>query len=177
MAVYWHVRDKAELLDLIGERVLETIEIPTPSGDWRKQLRDVHRAMLGPLLDHPNAIELMIGRARFGAAGITRFERILAILRDAGFGPSAAFDAYQSLYLFQLGFMATARRTPEFRAIQVEGAAYLRSLDPTSFPAIAEIAPVIGARSLEEQHDVGLDVVIEGIQAALPGGRTRRARP
>jgi AcrR family transcriptional regulator len=177
MAVYWHVRDKAELLDLIGERVLETIEIPTASGDWRSQLRDVHRAMLGPLLDHPNAVELMIGRARFGAAGITLFERILAILRGAGFAPSAAFDAYQSLYLFQLGFTTTARRSPEFRAIQAQGAAYLRSLDPASFPAIAEIAPVIGARSLEEQHEVALGVVIEGIAAALPGGHTRRARP
>ena len=167
MAVYWHVRDKAELLDLIGERVLETVDVPVAAGDWRHQLRDVHRAMLGPLLQHPNAVDLMIGRARFGAAGIALFERILAILRGAGFEPAAAFDAYQSLYLFQLGFMATARRSPEFRQVQAQGAAYLRSLDPGSFPAIAEVAPVIGTRSLEEQYDVGLEVVIAGIDAAL----------
>lgn len=170
MAVYWHVRDKAELLDLIGERVLETVEVPAPAGDWRRQLRDVHGAMLGPLLAHPNAVELMVGRARYGAAGIALFERILAILRVAGFEPAAAFDAYQSLYLFQLGFMATARRSPEFRHVQAQGAAYLRSLDPGSFPAIAEVAPVIGGRSLEEQYDVGLEVVISGIGAARAAG-------
>jgi AcrR family transcriptional regulator len=175
MAMYWHVRDRAELLDLIGERVLEAIEIPAPAGDWRRQLRDVHRAMLRPLLDHPNAVELMVGRARFGAAGITLFERILAILRDAGLAPAEAFDAYQSLYLFQLGFMATARRSPEFRQVQAQGAAYLRALDPASFPAIAAIASVIGTRSLEEQYAIGLDVVIEGIAAALPAGRPRSA--
>lgn len=168
MAVYWHVRDKAELLDLIGERVLETIVVPRPVGDWRRQLRDVHLAMLEPLLAHPNAVELMVGRARFGAAGIGLFERILAILRGAGFAPPAAFDAYQSLYLFQLGFTATARRSPEFRAVQAQGAAYLRSLEPAAFPAIAEVAPVIGARSLAEQYAIGLDVVVEGIAAALP---------
>jgi len=167
MAVYWHVRDKAELLDLIGERVLEAVDVPAAAGDWRRQLRDVHRAMLGPLLQHPNAVDLMIGRARFGAAGIALFERILAILRGAGFDPAAAFDAYQSLYLFQLGFMATARRSPEFRQVQAQGAAYLRALDPGSFPAIAEVAPVIGTRSLEEQYEVGLEVVIAGIGAAL----------
>jgi hypothetical protein len=123
--------------------------------------------MLGPLLEHPNAVELMVGRARFGPAGTALFERILAILRGAGLSPEAAFDAYQSLYLFQLGFTATARRSPEFRAVQAEGAGYLRSLDAGAWPAIAEVAPVIGARTLVEQYEVGLAVVIEGIGAAL----------
>jgi hypothetical protein len=125
--------------------------------------------MLVPLLEHPNAVELMIGRARFGAAGVALFERILAILRGAGFSPQAAFDAYQSLYLFQLGFTATARRSPEFREVQRQGAIYLRSLDPARFPAIAAVAPVIGMRPLVEQYQLGLDVVIEGIAARLPG--------
>jgi AcrR family transcriptional regulator len=167
MAVYWHVRDKADLLDRIGERVLESVEVPPAEGDWRRQLRHVHVAMLGPLLEHPNAVELMVGRARFGPAGIALFERILAILRGAGLSPEAAFDAYQSLYLFQLGFTASARRSPEFRAVQAEGAGYLRSLDAGDWPAIAEVAPVIGARTLVEQYEVGLAVVIEGIGAAL----------
>ena len=167
MAVYWHVQDKAELLDLIGERVLEAVDVPPAEGDWRTQLREVHRAMLGPLLEHPNAVELVIGRARFGPAGIALFERILSILRAAGFSPQATFDAYQSLYLFQLGFMATARRTPEFREVQRQGALYLRSLDPGHFPAIGEVAPVIGLRPLADQFEIGLGVVIEGIGAAL----------
>jgi TetR/AcrR family tetracycline transcriptional repressor len=167
MAMYWHVRDKAELLDLIGERVLAEVHVPPADGDWRAQLREVHLAMLGPLLEHPNAVELMIGRARFGPAGIALFERILSILRAAGLSPQAAFDAYQSLYLFQLGFMATARRSPEFREVQRQGALYLRSLDPGRFPAISEVAPVIGMRPPVAQYEVGLDVVVEGIGAAL----------
>jgi AcrR family transcriptional regulator len=170
MAVYWHVHDKAELLDLIGERVLEGIEVPPADGDWRRQLRDVHLAMLRPLLEHPNAVDLMVGRARFGAAGVTLFERILAILLGAGLDRRAAFDAYQSLYLFQLGFTATARRSPAFREVQREGAVYLHSLDPARFPSIAAVAPAIGSRSLAEQYEVGLDVVIAGIHAALAAG-------
>jgi AcrR family transcriptional regulator len=167
MAVYWHVRDKAELLDLIGERMLEMVDVPPAEGDWRRQLRDVHRAMLEPLLAHPNAVELMVGRARYGPAGIALFERILGILRGAGLSPRAAFDAYQSLYLFQLGFTATVRRSPEFREAQRQGVQYLASLDPASFPAIGESVGFIGARSLVDQHEIGLDVVIEGIAAAL----------
>jgi TetR/AcrR family tetracycline transcriptional repressor len=171
MAVYWHVEDKAELLELIGERVLETIEVPSAAGDWQRQLRDVHLAMLGPLLEHPNAVELMIGRARFGPAGISLFERILSILLEAGLSAEAAFDAYQSLYLFQLGFTATSRRSPEFIEGQRQGAMYLRSLDADRFPAIAAVAPVIGARPLVEAYEVGLDIVIEGIAIRLARGR------
>ncbi len=177
MAVYWHVRDKAELLDLIGEEVLETIVVPPVRGDWRTQLRDVHLAMLEPMLRHPDAVELSAGRARFGPAGIALFERILSILLSTGLSPQAAFDAYQALYLFQLGFMATVRRSPEFREMQREGAVYLRSLDPGHVPAIGKVAPVIGSRSLDAQFRVGIDMVIEGIGASLPSGPHSASAP
>src|SRR5512140_1176538 len=38
MSIYWHVRDKAELLELVGQAVLAEIEIPPGRGDWREQL-------------------------------------------------------------------------------------------------------------------------------------------
>lgn len=167
MAVYWHVRDKAELLDLVGEAVIETMVLPPPVDDWREDLRAVHRAMLEGVLRHPETMDLMIGRARYGAAGIAMFERVLGTLARAGLPPAVAFDAYQSLYLFLLGFTATARRSDEFREAQRAGVGYLRSLDPVDFPAIAAVAPVIGQRSPAEAFEIGLDVVIEGIAARL----------
>lgn len=169
MSIYWHVRDKEELLDLIGEAVLAEIEVPTTGGDWREELRAIHRAMLGAVLRHPNAVELTIGRARYGSAGILLFERLLGTLAAAGLDPVAAFDAYQSLYLFLLGYLATARRTPAFREVHRQGQEYLRSLDPADFPAISRVAPVIGRRSAADAFEVGLEVVIAGIETRLAG--------
>lgn len=168
MSIYWHVTDKAELLRLIGEAVLDEVEIPPTRGDWREQLRDIHRSMLGTVLDHPNTVDIVIGRARFGAAGLTLFERILSILLQVGFSPEAAFDAYQSLYLFTLGFSAVSGRSAEFREGQRQGVQYMHSLPEDRFPSIRTVAPVIGGRSPEEQLEIGLDVVIEGIAARLP---------
>lgn len=167
MSIYWHVRDRSELLELVGQAVLLEIEIPPARGDWREQLRDVHRAMLAGFLRHPNVAEILIGRARYGAGGLALFERILAILLGAGFSPAAAFDAYQSLYLFTLGTMATSSRSPEFIAIQREGVQYMGTLPIDRFPAIREVVPVIGRRSLQEQFEIGLDVQVEGIAARL----------
>ena len=168
MSIYWHVADKAELLRLIGEAVLDEIETPKPRGDWRRQLRDIHRSMLGTVLQHPNTADILIGRARYGAAGLTLFERILSILLEAGFSPEAAFDAYQSLYLFTPGFSAVSGRSAEFRDVQRQGVLYMRSLPEDRFPSIRAVAPVIGGRTPEEQLEIGLDVVIEGIAARLP---------
>jgi AcrR family transcriptional regulator len=170
MSLYWHVADKAELLELVGHAVLAEVELPGRSGAWKAELRDVHRAMLTTFLRHRNTTEILVGRARFGPDGLAAFERILVILLDAGFTPEAAFDAYQSLYLFTLGFMTTANRSPEFIAVQRQGAAYMLTLPVEDFPSIRAVTPVIGRRSLEEQFEIGLDVVIEGVAACLADG-------
>ena len=175
MSLYWHVRDKAQLLDLVGEAVLESIELPGRTGNWQDDLRAVHRSMRVALERHPNTADLMIGRARYGSAGLGLFEAILGILLDAGFTAEAAFAAYDSLYLFTLGYAATASRTASFVAIQLEGLAYLGSLPAARFPAIHAVAPVIAGRSADARFEVGLDVVLEGIERRLgPGTGARR---
>jgi len=176
MSLYWHVADKAELLELVGHAVLAEIEIPEAVGGWKAQLRDIHRALLETFLRHRNSTEILVGRARFGPGGLAAFERILAILLDARFTPEAAFDAYQSLYLFTLGFMTTSNRSPEFIAVQRQGAAYMLSLPVERFPSIRAVTPVIGRRSLEEQFEIGLDVVIEGVAARLGDVGTATSR-
>lgn len=167
MSLYWHVADKAELLELVGQAVMDEIQIPVRNGDWKDQLRDIHRSMFVSFLRHANATEIVAGRARFGASGIAAFERILTILLDAGFTPEAAFDAYQSLYLFTLGFMAISIRTAEFVEGQRQGLGYMLSLPVERYPSIRVVAPVIGRQSREQQLEIGLQVVIEGIAAGL----------
>ena len=169
MSIYWHVADKAELLELVGHAVLAEIEIPPARGDWREQLRGIHRELLRGVLRHPNTSDILIGRARYGPAGLAMFERMLGTLLEAGFSPEAAFDAYQSLYLFTLGFLATSSRSPAFVEMQRQGVGYMLSLPIERFPSIRRVAPVIGRRPLEAQFGIGLDVVIEGIAARLRG--------
>jgi TetR/AcrR family transcriptional regulator, tetracycline repressor protein len=167
MSLYWHVRDKAQLEDLVGEAVLESIVVPPRNPDWRADLRAVHQGMRVAVERHPNAVELTIGRARYGRAGVALFERILATLLDAGFTPDAAFAAYDVLYLFTLGYIATASRTPAFVSAQLEGLVYLRSLPADLFPAITAVAPVILGRSQAVRFDTALDVILAGIEAEL----------
>jgi AcrR family transcriptional regulator len=176
MSIYWHVADKAELVELVAHVVMGGVELPERVPDWREDLHAVHRAMFQGFLRHPNAADILAGRARFGAPGLRMFERILATLLDAGFTPEAAFDAYQSLYLFTLGFVTTAIRTPEFRQGQADGLAYMATLPVGRFPSIRAVVPVIGRRSLDEQARIGLDIVIAGLEERLGPRGSQRGR-
>ena len=167
MSIYWHVADKAELLELVGHAVFAEIEVPRRRGTWRDELMDVHRAMFAGFLRHPQTTDILVGRARFGPGGLGLFERILSILLEAGLTPEAAFDAYQSTYLFTLGFLATANRTPEFLEVQRAGLGYMQELPVDRFPSIRAVAPVIGQRDLGTQFEIGMGVVIEGIAGSL----------
>ena len=171
MSLYWHVADKAELLELVGNAVLDEVVLPDPVGGWQEQLRGVHLAMFDAFLRHPNTTDILAGRARFGASGLAAFERILAILLGVGLTPARVFDAYQSLYLFTLGFMATANRSPEFLDAQRDGALYMQTLPAERYPSIRSVAPVIGQRPPRDRLEIGVDVVIDGIAARLgPAG-------
>ena len=146
MSLYWHVTDKAELLELVGQAVLAEIVLPQRRGTWTDQLRDVHRSMLAVFLRHPNTTEILIGRARYGAAAWPRSNASSPSCSERASRREAAFDAYQSLYLFTLGFMATSSRSPEFVAIQREGVQYMASLPIEQFPSIRTVTPAIGRR-------------------------------
>jgi hypothetical protein len=54
--------------------------------------------------------------------------------------------------------------------MQQQGVLYLRSLPAERFPSIARVAPTIGRHPLEEQFDIGLAALIEGIARRLRAG-------
>ena len=64
-------------------------------------------------------------------------------------------------------------RTLTVPGATLDGVLYLRSLPAERFPSIARVAPVIGGHSAEQQFEIGLAAVIEGIADAIsPGPNT-----
>ena len=60
MALYWHFKDKGELLDGIGERLFADVRLPAPSRKpWPEQLRSILEALLDALRPHPEVAGLV----------------------------------------------------------------------------------------------------------------------
>lgn len=100
-SVYYHVRDKRELLDLLIESVLAQIEVPQ-EGDWETRLVALYLAAWKVLVDVPGIAALLQEHPHTAAA--TEMDRASrAILRESGLDAEHFDAAHAALYIHLLG--------------------------------------------------------------------------
>jgi TetR/AcrR family transcriptional regulator, tetracycline repressor protein len=100
-SVYYHVRDKSELLDLLIESVLAQIELPQP-GDWESRLVALYTNAWKVLIEVPGIAGLLQGHPHSAAASeMDRASR--AILRESGLRGRRFEAAHAALYVHLLG--------------------------------------------------------------------------
>src|SRR3954469_751905 len=86
MALYWHVKNKDELLDAMGDALFADLHYGTGTdASWGEQLEAVVRALIGALRRHPGSRELAFRRVMACAEGRGVAEYTLRVLREAGF--------------------------------------------------------------------------------------------
>ena len=87
MAIYRHVRDKGQLLDLMADRLLAQLDLPpVDESTWQEALRRVGASLLAVVEAHP-AAPLLLARPFESLAALRVSERMLAILDRAGSRP------------------------------------------------------------------------------------------
>ena len=88
--VYWHVGNRARLLALVADRVLEEIEAPDAARlPWRDWLASLAREYRRVMHRHPNVAGLVGSQLVVSPPGMQLVETILAVLADAGFAGQA----------------------------------------------------------------------------------------
>ena len=104
MSLYYYVASKDEILDGIVDLVFSEIDLPSPGGDWRSQMRRRAVSARRALRRHPWAIGLMESRANPGPATLRHHDATLATLRAAGFSVAMTAHAYALLDSYIYGF-------------------------------------------------------------------------
>src|ERR1700712_4860366 len=93
MALYWHFKNKDELLAAMGDKVFEELRFPPPFVlPWDQEYRELLDALLVALRAHPGAVRLAGERVLQCNAGRELTERALALLRGAGLAVQASSD-------------------------------------------------------------------------------------
>ncbi|CAM2938641.1 TetR family transcriptional regulator [Mycobacterium intermedium] len=106
-SVYYHVRDKRELLDLLIESVLAQIEVPQ-QGDWESRLIALYTNARKVLVDVPGIASLLQEHPHTTAA--TEMDRAArAILRECGLRKRQFEAAHATLYIHLLGSVQLAQ--------------------------------------------------------------------
>jgi TetR/AcrR family tetracycline transcriptional repressor len=171
MTLYWYVRDKDEVLDLVADRMFEGVTLPAPGGDWRQAVRDIANSVRDALLRHPGAGPIIASRGSYGPNGLQMIEASLAALRAAGFGAEAAADACSAVSNYISGFCVTEMSAVAAAEAGTSSASrathYVSLLPPDRFPNLVAAAPRLFGSSRDARFEFGLECLIDGLGARL----------
>ena len=173
MAVYHHVANKEAILDGIVDLVFAEFAVPSPGHDWLEEMRRRSVSVRNVLRTHPWAIPLLQSRTHPGAATVRHLDACIGTLREGGFSVPMTAHAYALIdsyvYGFALSEAALPINGPETVA-EVAGPMMAR-IPADLFPYLAEFSAEHVMRPDYDyalEVDFGLDVVLDGLAAALP---------
>lgn len=170
MSLYKHVANKDAILDGIVDLVVGDIEVPPAGTPWRAAMR--HRALSAhaALCAHPWAALQIMSRFNIGP-GMTRYlDATLGRLREGGFSIAGALDAWNVLDSFVYGFTLQELSLPfDVSETQQVSADFLEGFPAEEFPHVAEVVGEIMRTGREENFELGLDLVLDGLQRMLDG--------
>lgn len=100
-SVYYHVKDKAALLDLLADSVLQSIEIPV-DGDWEQRIGELYTNAWKAMVGIPGIAALIQQRPLTGAADAMN-RTAKAIMAESGWTTEDLDAAHAVLYIHLLG--------------------------------------------------------------------------
>ncbi len=180
MALYWHFRTKEDLLAGLGDRVLDSVRVPDPTGDWATDLRTALVALVTAMRPHPQLAELVAERMLQHPHGRDLTEIALHTLADAGFAPAPA--SYLAMLAMRTAIALVtgdqvddSGMTAEQREEQQRHkTAMIRSLPPRQYPAlVAHAEAMTYCSDVDLFFDLGIDHYIAGVTGMAPAARDR----
>lgn len=172
-SLYWHVRNKEELLQLLFERAMGEIDLPTPDPTrWREQLKDLGRQSRALMRRHRDIGRISLGRVPAGPtlAGLT--EWLFELLQPVGIPDLVIaylgdlMGLYVGAYAFEesLGVITPTGEDlspEEFVAMLRE---YVASLPRERFPRTVDAVDELFAGGPDERFEFGLELIVRGVE-------------
>jgi AcrR family transcriptional regulator len=172
MALYHHVANKSEIVDGIVDLVFNEIELPSPSGLWRPEMKRRASSARQVLRRHPWAIALLQSRTHPGPATLRHHNAVIGALRGAGFSVLMTAHAFALLDSYIYGFALSEASLP------INGPETVTEVaESMMHQYLAQDYPHLSEFSTEHilkpdydfgaEFDYGLDLVLDGLTRAL----------
>jgi TetR/AcrR family transcriptional regulator, tetracycline repressor protein len=175
MALYWHFRNKEELLAGLGDQVWRELDTDVDlHAPWHEQMRALLESLLHVLRSHPCASQLILDGEKQSDAALIASETALAVLRRGGFDSEHAAEIARSalwtglMLVMSEGFkpgLTEAERAEEQRRAHVR----LALLPPDRFPRLVEAAVPMSSCDADFHYKFGVDLFVAGVRAMAPG--------
>ncbi|MFC5817004.1 TetR/AcrR family transcriptional regulator [Nonomuraea harbinensis] len=182
MSLYRYVSGKDDVIDLMVDAVsAEFLPPDVPSGDWRADLRALAIQGRQAMHRHPWMARVTATRQSSGPNGVRTFERALSVVDGLGLSIDVMLALVGSVFAYVNGYVAAEmgelealRRTGlDVQQWMARQAPYLETLLKSGdHPLFARVVAESGRELADpdERFAYGLDRLLDGIAAALPGG-------
>ena len=186
-AVYWHVKNKDDLVLLAGDRVWHEIELPDLDVvDWRTAAVSMATGLHAMFGRHPWLVQAF-GFCLFYGPGKARYDdHSLAVYEAGGFAGAAADRAARAVFTYVLGdALGASAMTSVTRRLSRDGGDAEALIQDTTTKAV-EVAsrfPRLRSRlgtpaatdylaAPERTFEFGLGALLDGLEAELAGRAT-----
>ena len=172
MALYWHFRNKEDLLEGVAEQVWDEIDVHVdPSIPWWAQLQAGLESLLSVLRAHPSAPQLLLEHEKRNEAALRATEAALEILRSAGFDSQHASEiARSTLWTGIMLVMSEAGYHPELSGderaeFQRRNEVFFAMLPAARYPRLIECAGPMADCDPDFHYRLGVEMFIAGVRA------------
>lgn len=176
MALYWHVKNKDELLAAMGDRVIDAVAVPDlPADGGLERLRPILHRLVDALARHPGSTELVQFRILQCPRGQLLAEQALTVLAEAGFDRQRRAElsraALQSAVMLVVGAPGAevSVPAPERQTMREGKRAALAALPADRFPQLVQCAgAMFECDDPEAYYAGGIELFLAGV-ATLAG--------
>ncbi|KRE89670.1 transcriptional regulator [Frateuria sp. Soil773] len=177
-ALYWHFRNKRELLDAMNREILahgHTRHTPAPGEPWEDFVRENARSFRRALLAYRDGARVHAG-TEAQAQDLPQLEAQCALLVAAGMSPPQAMELFVAIGRYTIGCVleeqAEAEESPAARQQALDKAA-------APYPLLSQAIAHYRRHGHEALFEAGLQLLIDGARARLTAAAPprRRARP
>jgi TetR/AcrR family tetracycline transcriptional repressor len=170
--LYWHVKNKQELLDAMADRLsvetAEGLEAPRRDETWQDWLVALSQRTHNAMLRYRDGARVAAGAYSSNPVVARTVELVLRTLQDAGFTTAEAARTFPVLLHYTVGFTIEeqARAGADYDKNPYEGGL---KVDAERFPLTAEVA---GRLFAEDSFEHGLRVILKGMEVVRAGAES-----
>ena len=174
MSVYHHVANKEEILDCIVDLVFSEIDLPSPGGDWRSEMRRRANSARAALRRHPWAIQLLQSRTNPGPATLRHHNAIIGSLRGAGFSVEMTAHAFALIDSYVFGFALSEAALPIHgpETVAEVAGSMMQRFPADAYPHLVEFSIehiLKPGYDFGAEFEFGLDLVLDALARTVPG--------
>jgi AcrR family transcriptional regulator len=177
-ALYYHFRNKNDLLDRVTGHIMESIAVPDRRLPWTDRVRQLVLQQMQAALAYPGLARFLVHhRESLGALRWT--ETILEVLHDAGFRGASLKSALATLSFFVHPLTLADERPQAGPVVMIRHKLVAKRIktERNKYPHLIEVLPELADYSYDQYMPVALDGVIAGLVAQLkPAARARSRR-